>query len=294
MLSILVQSREPAPRADSTRPQGAPQVVPNRSNPLPQGNWVPQMPVALSHAARGRPATAPLSIGSLLYLGSVGLIAAGIAAIFFGAGFSLLVPAADGTTSAMASRAGPASMSPSPVGNNEPQTAFAQASALESNNAAQSFAVLPAAIEGPAIDSRDDVPQVTGVSDSKAPTDTPVAPANAPASASNLPASTALPPRGSELSITEMTELLDHGDSLLRNGDIASARLFYERAAGAGDGRAALRLGATFDPEFLARFGLARLQANLAEAQSWYDRALDLGAVDARPRLNSFETRQGK
>jgi TPR repeat protein len=91
-----------------------------------------------------------------------------------------------------------------------------------------------------------------------------------------------------------MAELLAHGDSLLRNGDVASARLFYERAAGAGDGRAALRLGASFDPEFLGRLGLGKLQANPAEARLWYSRARDLGAVDAKPRLNSPETRQRK
>ena len=59
------------------------------------------MPVALANAAREPSrrisAGAPLSIGSLLYLGSVGLIAAGIIAVFFGAGFSLLVPSAGGT-----------------------------------------------------------------------------------------------------------------------------------------------------------------------------------------------------
>jgi TPR repeat protein len=91
-----------------------------------------------------------------------------------------------------------------------------------------------------------------------------------------------------------MAELLEHGDTLLRNGDVASARLFYERAAGAGDARAALRLGATFDPEFLARLGLGKLQANPAEAQSWYSRARDLGIVDAKRQINSLETRQGK
>jgi hypothetical protein len=63
-----------------------------------------------------------------------------------------------------------------------------------------------------------------------------------------------------------LTELLDHGDSLLRNGDVASARLLYERGAGAGDGRAALHLEATFDPEFLGRLGLGKLQADPAEA----------------------------
>jgi hypothetical protein len=55
-----------------------------------------------------------------------------------------------------------------------------------------------------------------------------------------------------------------------------------------------VRLGASFDPEFLGRLGLDKLQANPAEARSWYNRARDLGAVDAKPQLNSLETRQGK
>jgi len=61
----------------------------------------------------------------------------------------------------------------------------------------------------------------------------------------------------------------------------------YERAAGAAD-------GATFDPEFLGRLGLSKLQANPAEARSWYSRARDLGAVDAKRQLYGLETRQGK
>ena len=51
------------------------------------------------------------------------------------------------------------------------------------------------------------------------------------------------------------------GDSFLGAGDIASARLFYERAADAGDGHAALRLGATFDPDFLDRAGMRSISA---------------------------------
>ena len=153
---------------------------------------------------------------------------------------------------------------------------------------------MPAPTEAPAMDGKDDAPHLNGVFASKAPTDTSAAPANAPVPAPNSAAaklSLRRPPGSPTL---EMTELLDHGDTLLRNGDVASARLFYERAADAGDGRAALRLGATFDPEFLGRLGLSKLQANAAEARSWYSRARDLGTVDAKSQLNSLETRQGK
>jgi hypothetical protein len=253
------------------------------------------MPVALANAVREplcrTSAGAPLSIGSLLYLGSVGLIAAGIVAVFFGAGFSLLAPTAGGTISGSADPVGSEIMS---LGNVEHQTFLPQASARENNETAQSSAALPAPNEAPAMDGKDDLPRLDGMLVSKALTDMSTAPANAPVPAPNSPAATALAPPSSGFSYTEMTELLHHGDALLRNGDVASARLFYERAAGAGDGRAALRLGATFDPEFLGRLGLGKLQADPAEAQSWYSRARDLGAVDAKGQLNSLETRQGR
>jgi TPR repeat protein len=141
---------------------------------------------------------------------------------------------------------------------------------------------------------KDDVLQSDRGSASKGPADTSVVPANAPVSGPNSPAATALAPPISGLSKAELTELLHHGDTLLRTGDISSARLFYERAADAGDGRAALRLGATYDPEFLGRLGLGTLQADPAEARSWYSRARDLGEIDVKRRLNSLETRPGE
>jgi hypothetical protein len=257
------------------------------------------MPVALANAA-GEPsrrisAGSPLSIGSLLYLGSVGLIAAGIVAVFFGAGFSLLVPTAGGTISGLANRADPEIMSlPPSLGNVDQQSFFGQASGPENKDAAQNSAALPAPTEAAAINRKDDVPHFDGVLASTVPTDTSAVLANALVPVPNSPAAPAPARPTSGLSNTELTELLDHGDILLRNGDVASARLFYERAAGAGDGRAALRLGATFDPEFLGRLGLGRLQANSAEARSWYSRARDLGAADAKRRLNSLETSQRK
>jgi TPR repeat protein len=78
---------------------------------------------------------------------------------------------------------------------------------------------------------------------------------------------------------------LARGDVFLRAGDIASARLFYERAADAGDGQAALRMGATFDPTFLASGGLRNLRGDLAKARLWYHRALGLGANESQPHL---------
>jgi TPR repeat protein len=75
---------------------------------------------------------------------------------------------------------------------------------------------------------------------------------------------------------TEIADLLARGDSFVVIGDIASARVFYERAASAGDGRAALRMATTFDPAFLRRAGLPRSFGDPTQARSWYRRAFDL------------------
>jgi TPR repeat protein len=64
--------------------------------------------------------------------------------------------------------------------------------------------------------------------------------------------------------------------------------LFYERAADAGDSAAALRLGATFDPNFLGRAGVRGDPGDPARAESWYRRARDLGDAAAAERLNNL------
>jgi hypothetical protein len=96
-------------------------------------------------------------------------------------------------------------------------------------------------------------------------------------------------PAGQHLSATEIAGLVTRGDGFLSAGDIASARLFYERAADAGDSAAALRLGATFDPNFLGRAGVRGTPGDPAQAASWYRRARDLGDAAAAERLKSLE-----
>jgi hypothetical protein len=75
--------------------------------------------------------------------------------------------------------------------------------------------------------------------------------------------------------------LLDRGDQFLSTSDIASARLYYQRAAEAGDARGALRMGMTFDPVFLARLRLRGFGAAAAHAIAWYHRASALGNSEA-------------
>ena len=115
----------------------------------------------------------------------------------------------------------------------------------------------------------------------------PVAPVQpvAPAAPPPAPPSPAVVP----LSSTETAVLVSRGDDFLKAGDVASARLYYERAADAGNGSAALRLGATFDPGFLASAGVRGTLGDPARAASWYARARDLGEAAAAQRLKSLD-----
>ncbi len=75
-----------------------------------------------------------------------------------------------------------------------------------------------------------------------------------PAPPSNPPASaTAVPQPAAALSPAVVASLLRHGDEMLGIGDIAAARLLFRRAAEAGSAAAAIAIGKTNDPRFLAR-----------------------------------------
>jgi hypothetical protein len=92
-------------------------------------------------------------------------------------------------------------------------------------------------------------------------------------------------------SAAETAALLARGDALLGTGDLAAARLFYERAANAGEAQAALRLGETYDPIFLEHSHLRGVHGSAETAPSWYRRARDLGAAEAEVLLNSLQAK---
>jgi len=92
------------------------------------------------------------------------------------------------------------------------------------------------------------------------------------------------------LSATEVAALIARGDTFLAAGDIASARLFFERAADSGDGRAAMRMAMTYDAAFLDRAGLRSLGNDPERAAAWYRRARELGEGKADPPPGSLGT----
>jgi hypothetical protein len=323
------------PRQNNARPESAPR----RSDPSSVSDTPAHRSLVPSDSgavrSRRQLAASALSVGNLLYLASVGLVATAIIGVFFGAGFLLLGPHANWALSGSTARNpgsegqslvyghSPLSESSHQPANGRPELTAAKTPLPGSGNqipaaviplprpvtdekqprenkeTMQSSAELPAAAPPPPPISARDTPPYQ-----EAPAGSPTAKAVdrapsvfAPAPPSLTPSSLATPSPDAPnagLSAAELTELLAHGDALLRTGDIASARLFYERAAAAGDGRAALRLGATFDPAFLGLAGLRNVQGDAAEARSWYSRALDLGGAEAKRQLNSLETNQGR
>lgn len=87
----------------------------------------------------------------------------------------------------------------------------------------------------------------------------------------------------------EMTDedrlMLERGDLLFRQGDVAAARLIYNRMAKQGMAPAALAMGQTYDPEVLKPLNVAGLRPDAAKARVWYKLAADLGNQQAKNRL---------
>lgn len=98
-------------------------------------------------------------------------------------------------------------------------------------------------------------------------------------------------PIATTLSQDSIRALLERGDAYLGNGDIVTARLYYERAAEAGDGHAALLMGETYDPVLLAMSGARGVRGDVAVAAAWYRRARDLGATEAETLLNALRAK---
>jgi TPR repeat protein len=84
----------------------------------------------------------------------------------------------------------------------------------------------------------------------------------------------------------EIAVLLKRGQELMRNGDIAAARLVLRRAAEAKSAEAALTLGATYDPVILRELRVYGFSADIGMARTWYEKAKELGSPEAARRLD--------
>jgi hypothetical protein len=87
---------------------------------------------------------------------------------------------------------------------------------------------------------------------------------------------------------TEIADLMARGDRLLAQGDILSARLLYQRAADAGDARAAMAVGLTYDPVEFERLAVRGLRADPARAMELYQQASATGIAEADQRISAL------
>ena len=82
-----------------------------------------------------------------------------------------------------------------------------------------------------------------------------------------------------------INDLIAHGHKMIAVGYFAGARAYYQRAAEAGSGEAALAVGATYDPAFIAALRVQGIKPDREAAEEWYGRAAALGVVDRAGKL---------
>ena len=116
------------------------------------------------------------------------------------------------------------------------------------------------------------------------------------APAANSEGATAIPAPSQQLASTapaprtEAENLVSKGDILLKSGDLAMARQFYERAYAEG-AKASAALGAarTFDPIIYAQLKVQGLQPDPQQAMDWYERAKAEGNVQAAAAIDALK-----
>lgn len=84
--------------------------------------------------------------------------------------------------------------------------------------------------------------------------------------------------------------MLRRANNLLRDGDVAGARLLFEHLATQGSKHAAFALGRTYDKVFLDQIFVLGLEPDHESAAKWYREAVKLGHNDAATRLSQLES----
>jgi len=89
----------------------------------------------------------------------------------------------------------------------------------------------------------------------------------------------------------EIKELVNRGAKLLATGDIAAARVFFERAAEQGSAAAATAAGKTYDPLYLEEAHVRGIRGDPVTAAKWYRRASAAGDKEADLRMQKLIAR---
>jgi len=113
--------------------------------------------------------------------------------------------------------------------------------------------------------------------------------AAAPVAALPVAAPPVAAPAARKLDADELAALMKRAKGLIAIGDIAPARLLLERAADAQEASAALLLAQTYDPAVLGKSDMRSITPDPAAARIWYQKAAQLGSLDARQRLAQMQ-----
>ena len=155
--------------------------------------------------------------------------------------------------------------------------------------------ILPVGVEGPS-EVAISLVSVEGAVLAEAKTTLIVTPAPARARAvSPEPPSSAVPvvvaPKLSPAERERALGLHAKGLEQLERGNVFAARKFFERAAEAGLAQGAVAAAGTYDPDELAKLRVVGLQPDIEAARKWYEKARELGAVEAGERLRRLGSR---
>jgi hypothetical protein len=101
------------------------------------------------------------------------------------------------------------------------------------------------------------------------------------------PAAPPRPPAMTAEAREQAMRLLRRGNAQIADGNVAPARLLFERAAELGLAEAAIALARLYDPAELERLNVLGIQPDSKEARRWYERARELGA-DTDQRLRTL------
>lgn len=110
----------------------------------------------------------------------------------------------------------------------------------------------------------------------------------APVAAAPAPIDVLPAPQASDAIVSapagSVSSLVQRGDEYLLSGDIAAARLYYERAAEAGDTQAMLALAQTYDAVLLQKSGARGIRPDPERARHWYAKAAETRAAPSVQR----------
>jgi type II secretory pathway predicted ATPase ExeA len=142
---------------------------------------------------------------------------------------------------------------------------------------------------GPAEDGRMPPPRDPADAPAAMPHQPPAAPAAAMAQAPDASAAPLTRPPPAPWPVASDTKMLmERGNGFLAEGDIASARRFYEFAARQGSAEAATALARTYDPLHVEASPIAGVRPDPDAAVAWYRIARDLGAAGVESRLRAL------